>query len=218
MSKSSEYKTISNEIWEEKAKAFVVRCVRQLWGKKAEDIHSWLFKHEFSNKFIQSNMFGWNKKQTSRSMEKWGVEFIDQNVEELIIPPGVVIPHIVDECLLKVYLIDFEKNNDIFLLPGSHKNPVILGNSGENLYICDNIIDGYFIFQEKGELGDVLILDNYCEASEEYLNSIFVKYGQIKIFSNDLDKLDFNAPSEGVEKIKIPGVSIAESVKSGFIL
>lgn len=163
-------------------------------------------------------MFGWNKKKTSRSIEKWGIEFVDQGVEELIIPPGVVIPHIVDEHLLKVYLIDFEKNNDIFLLPGSHKNPVVLGDSGENLYICDNIIDGYFIFQEKGELGDVLILDKYCEASEGYLNSIFAKYGQIKIISNTLDKLDFIAQAKGVEKIKIPGVSIVESVKSGFIL
>lgn len=146
--------TMPNTIWKNKAISFVVRTRQDLWGKHNEDILAWFFLEGFNNTFIRDMLLGWNKFAKNRPSKAWGLpdECLSQGIHQgkFILPPGIVIPHIVNKDLRKILIYDHlnKDSKRCVPVPGSSSDPIILGDSRTNVAVFSNIIHGLFIYQE----------------------------------------------------------------------
>ena len=210
---------IPDEIWKQKAGAFIVRAAHQLWGKHNEAIMAIMFRLGFNNKFIKKNLFGWNMRKNTRSYLSWNIDKTESKKaytsikftdEKFKIPPGLVIPYIVDKNLMKVYIVEYDETDIISFspLPGSSSLPVFLcgaNASDKPLFITDNPVDGFLIHQEAGEIINTLILDSLSihhhgiktiiQSSGKKLIPDYLEAEFINILSNDsfnADRIELN--------------------------
>jgi len=136
-------------LWKKKARAFVTRTHRHLWGKNNEDPLIFLFKQDLTNQFAKDMLLGWNKHGQERTMEKWG---IDGQANSLSLPPGIVFPYIVEKELLSVWIHPMDPCGIPYLVPGSAKGPILLGNPKNPVKKVDRLFNGLRLFQEKKDL------------------------------------------------------------------
>jgi len=154
-----------NDLWKNKAIAFLARSRQELWGKHNEEILSWFFLNGFKNNFIQDMLLGWNKRPKERSAETWGFsnDCADNGFKNfnLFFPPGIVIPYVVDKHLEKLIIYDHEKTtgNPCHVIPGSACVPVVFGKKCSRIAVVENIVHGLLLFQEFPENLTVVVPD-----------------------------------------------------------
>jgi hypothetical protein len=142
------------DLWKQKARAFVTRCHRHLWGKNNEDPLVFLFRQGLSNEFIKKMYLGWNKYGQERGLAKWGLEKEQGKKPEkdtFILPPGIVIPYIVEKELMAVWILPLSSPGSSFILPGSARGPITLGNPTNPIKEVDGLLEGLGLFQENKE-------------------------------------------------------------------
>lgn len=146
-------------IWTQKARAFVTRSHRHLWGKNNEDPQAFLFTRGLKNTFIKQQMIGWNKFAQERPAINWGDTTATGTDKKLFLPSGIVIPYIRDKQLLSVFIHPYEETHDkkTTLLPGSLSSTLILGENKNRIIRVENIFDGLFLFQEQKQAVCVMI-------------------------------------------------------------
>lgn len=143
-----------NDLWKNKAIAFLARTRQELWGKHNEEILAWFFLNGFKNQFIKDMLLGWNKRPKERPAETWGfsTDCSDSLLKNsnLFFPPGIVIPYVVDKHLEKLIIYDHEKTtgNPCHVVPGSAKTPVVFGKQCQHVAVVENIVHGLLLFQE----------------------------------------------------------------------
>jgi hypothetical protein len=172
-----------NDLWKDKAIAFLARSRKELWGKHNEDILAWFFKAGFRNRFIQDMLLGWNKRPKERPAENWGFSpaFSEGFVRNgnLFFPPGIVIPFVVDKHLAKLVIYDHESPSPrpSFTVPGSSPDPMVFGGKTGRIAVVDNILHALLLFQEFPENLTVVVpdvhdkknpMDNALEPSSEF--------------------------------------------------
>ncbi|MFA6011962.1 MAG: hypothetical protein WC799_18365 [Desulfobacteraceae bacterium] len=159
-----------NDLWMNKAIAFLARSRQELWGKHNEEILAWFFLNGFKNSFIQDMLLGWNKRPKERLAETWGfstddsdsrltnAQFKDTN---LFFPPGIVIPYVVAKHLEKLIIYDHEKTtgNPCYVVPGSNETPVVFGKQCQQVAVVENIVHGLLLFQEFPDNLTVVVPD-----------------------------------------------------------
>jgi len=154
-----------NDLWMNKAMAFLARSRQELWGKHNEEILAWFFLNGFKNSFIQDMLLGWNKRPKERSAETWGFSSDDSDSQlknsNLFFPPGIVIPYVVDKHLEKLIIYDHEKTtgNPCHVVPGSSEKPVVFGKQCQHVAVVENIVHGLLLFQEFPENLTVVVPD-----------------------------------------------------------
>lgn len=154
-----------NDLWKDKAIAFLARSRQELWGKHNEDILAWFFLNGFKNRFIQDMLLGWNKRPKERPAESWGFskDYSDSQHGDhhLFFPPGIVIPYVVDKHLEKLIIYDHEKitGNPCHVVPGSAKTPAVFGEKCRRVTVVENIVHGLLLFQEFPENLTVVVPD-----------------------------------------------------------
>ncbi|MGM0417789.1 MAG: hypothetical protein ACQEQS_03590 [Thermodesulfobacteriota bacterium] len=181
---------IPSETWRLKAGAFVIRAAHQLWGKKNEDIIAWIFEHGFKNSFVKDHLFGINRKPMSRPAKNWGIDYF--NDEKINLPPGITIPYIKNKNLLKVFIYSHEgsETGKVSIIEGSSTAPVILSNNNKTCTTEEDLIQGYLLFQEKGEKTDVIIPDYRLKSMDEYTEAVLRKYENLYIRENKYSELN----------------------------
>ncbi len=138
-------------LWKKKAMAFVTRAHRHLWGKNNEDPLAFLFCQGLSHQFIKQMHLGWNKHGQERTLEKWGLRGLKPPGQDghFILPPGIVFPYIVDKALLSILIQPLDPESPCTLVPGSTREPILLGNPHHPLVRVDTLLEGLGLFQEK---------------------------------------------------------------------
>jgi hypothetical protein len=138
-------------IWKQKAMAFVTRCHRHLWGKNNEDPLIFLYHQGLTHDFIRQMHLGWNKHSQHRDLTKWGLSDADMDLSRVLIPAGIVFPHIVDKTLVSVVTLPMTADSSRpWLLPGSGPD-IILGHPDPHTdRACNDIFAGLRAFQESG--------------------------------------------------------------------
>lgn len=136
-------------LWKQKARAFVTRSHRHLWGKNNEDPQVLLFQQDLTNQFVKQMHLGWNKHGQSRPLEKWGLD--GQQKESFILPPGIVFPYIVEKELMSVWIHPLDPSGATVIVPGSAKTPIRLGSHKNPIKLVDGLFEGLRLFQENQE-------------------------------------------------------------------
>ncbi len=155
-------------LWEQRAMAFVTRSFRQLWGKNNEEMLAWLFNQGLSNPFARAQLLGWNKHGQARNPELWGIEPTDDS-PTLLLPQGLVVPHIVDKRLRKITIVSKETVE----VQGGSPEPMVLGKEFKVIALVQDCMDGLFLNQEKGDSLGVII--PCSPAAKEPLDAAAVK-------------------------------------------
>lgn len=154
-----------NDLWKDKAIAFLARSRQELWGKHNEEILAWFFLNGFKNSFIKDMLLGWNRRPKERSADTWGFSkgYSDSRDggANLFFPPGIVIPYAVDKHLEKLIIYDHEKTtgNPCYVVPGSAETPVVFGKRCQHVAVVENIVHGLLLFQEFPENLTVVVPD-----------------------------------------------------------
>lgn len=140
-------------LWKQKARSFVTRSHRHLWGKNNEDPQVLLFQQDLTNQFVKQIHLGWNKHGQSRTLEKWGLNTQDngQQKRSFILPPGIVFPYIVEKELLAVWIHPLDPSGSTFIVPGSANTPLRLGSHKNPIKVVDGLFEGLRLFQEHQE-------------------------------------------------------------------
>ena len=143
-------------LWKKKARAFVTRAHRHLWGKNNEDPLVFLFRQDLSNQFVKEVHLGWNKHGQERQLEKWGLEKKvtrenERQTGSFLLPSGIVFPYIVEKELISVWIQPLEASGIPYMVPGSAKTPILLGNPRNPIKSVTGIFKGLRLFQEKKE-------------------------------------------------------------------
>ena len=146
-------------LWKKKARAFVTRSHRHLWGKNNEDPLVFLFRQDLANQFVKEVHLGWNKHGQERRLAKWGLDNKKDNgkkmetqTDSFILPPGIVFPHIVEKELISVWIQPLDPSANPYMVPGSAKKPILLGNPINPIKSVNGLFKGLRLFQEKKEL------------------------------------------------------------------
>ena len=140
-------------LWKQKARSFVTRSHRHLWGKNNEDPQVLLFQQDLTNQFVKQIHLGWNKHGQSRTLEKWGLNTQDngQQKRSFILPPGIVFPYIVEKELLAVWIHPLDPSGSTFIVPGSANTPLRLGSHKNPIKVVDGLFEGLRLFQGQQE-------------------------------------------------------------------
>jgi len=146
-------------LWKQKARAFVTRSHRHLWGKNNEDPQVFLFQQDLANQFVKQMHLGWNKHGQARNLEKWGLDDHkkmkptdnDRQKGSFFLPPGIVFPYIVEKELMAVWIHPLDPSGSSFIVPGSAKMPIRMGNQKNPIKVVDGLFEGLRLFQENQE-------------------------------------------------------------------
>jgi hypothetical protein len=148
-------------LWKKKARAFVTRCHRHLWGKNNEDPLVFLYQQDLANQFVKDMHLGWNKHGQERRLAKWGFDqkkmggkkikarVNDRQEDTFILPPGIVFPYIVEKELVSVWIQPLDLPGPSLLVPGSQNEVIRLGNPGNPIKSVDGLFEGLRLFQEN---------------------------------------------------------------------
>ena len=139
------------DLWKQKAMAFVTRSHRHLWGKNNEDPQIFLYRQNLTNQFVKNMHLGWNKHGQERTMEKWGLERLapENQPGKLFLPPGIVVPYIVEKKLVSVFIHPLDPSGHTFLVPGSSESSLLLGDPKTTVKTIDGLFEGLRLFQEE---------------------------------------------------------------------
>lgn len=137
-------------LWKQKAMAFVTRCHRHLWGKNNEDPLVFLYQQGLTHDFIRQMHLGWNKHGQQRDFTKWGLSDAGMDLSSVLIPAGIVFPHIVDKILVSVVILPMISDSRPWLLPGSDLDIISCHPDRQTDRICDDVFAGLRAFQESG--------------------------------------------------------------------
>ena len=138
--------------WKQKAMAFVTRAHRHLWGKNNEDPLVFLYHQGLTHAFIRQMHLGWNKHSQHRDLSKWGVAGTEgqQDLSRVLLPAGIVLPHILEKNLLAVIILPMGDGGLPWLMPGSCRD-IVLGAAGSLLpVVYDDLFAGLRHFQAAG--------------------------------------------------------------------
>lgn len=172
-----------HSIWTQKARAFVTRSHRHLWGKNNEDPQAFLFTRGFKNAFIKKQMLGWNKFSQERPAKNWGDKTAGESGKKLFLPSGIVIPYIKEKQLLSVFIHPYDKAENTTLLPGNLSPTILLGDNKNRILILQNLFDGLFLFQELNQTTCVMIHPDINLPMETALKKLIEKAGRLFICS-----------------------------------
>ncbi len=165
-----DYPLKDQALWKKKARAFVTRSHRHLWGKNNEDPLVFLFRQDLSNQFVKELHLGWNKHGQERTLAKWGLDTKKGNGKKMenqgddpqtgsfILPSGIVFPHIVEKELISVWIQPLDPSSIPYRVPGSAKKPILLGNPINPIKSVNGLFKGLRLFQEKKEMLCIEIL------------------------------------------------------------
>ena len=171
-------------IWSRKATAFVVRSHRHLWGKNNEDPLAYLFIRGLKNQFIRDLYLGWNKFGQERPVKNWGFGNSAGPAEKLRLPAGIVIPSIRDKQLCAVFIHTFGSPFDekTLMVAGSPDPVVCFGTNKKSIYIINDLMDGLFLFQEKGSAYSVLVLTDPDRLLNPEHQILIKQAGHVSVF------------------------------------
>jgi len=179
-------------LWTKKARAFVIRSHRHLWGKNNETPLAFLFTRGLENRFMKTKVIGWNKFGQKRSMENWGLAPGFNKESKLFLPPGIVVPFIVKKELKSLFIhsCDDKKKNNTLVVPGSAYPTLILADekSGQEseyrkIVFIQNLLDGLYLFQETKGTFCVLIHPNPSVPVENHVKSMLKNSSAVFILS-----------------------------------
>ncbi|MCA1786252.1 MAG: hypothetical protein ABR534_13960 [Desulfotignum sp.] len=135
--------------WKQKAMAFVTRCHRHLWGKNNEDPLVFLYHQGLTHDFIRRMHLGWNKHAQQRDLTKWGLSDLEDDLSQVLLPAGIVLPGIVNKNLQSVVILPMTIGFRPCLVPGSRPD-IVLGNGRQHPVLCDDVFTGLQMFQTSG--------------------------------------------------------------------
>jgi hypothetical protein len=174
--------------------AFVTRSHRHLWGKNNEDPQAFLFTRGFSHQFAKEQLFGWNKFGQERPLQNWGDKTDSRETQKLFLPPGIVIPFIVEKKLQSIFIHPYDeaKKGKTTLVPGSWNPTMVLGEKKEKIAVIQNVFDGLFLFQEMKNSCCVMIHPDPDVPLAHPLASMIKTAESVFIFSFEKKQLTTN--------------------------
>jgi hypothetical protein len=138
--------------WKQKAMAFVTRTHRHLWGKNNEDPLVFLYRQGLTHAFIRQMHLGWNKHGQHRDLSKWGITAFHGQPDlcRILLPAGIVLPHIVEKNLLAVIILPMDDGSLPWLMPGSCRDIVLGPPVPSPPIVYEDLFAGLRHFQATG--------------------------------------------------------------------
>ena len=124
--------------------AFAIRAHRHLWGKNNQDPLAFLFCQGLTHAFSRSMYLGWNKHGQHRAYDGWGID----REGRFFLPPGIVVPHIVDQTLYALFILSMTDPDHVARVPGSRPGPLVMGDPCGPCQEVRGLIKGLTLLQD----------------------------------------------------------------------
>jgi DNA primase len=209
-----------SQAWREQGAAFVDYCQTQLFDGDNEGI-THLRGRGLTDDTIRAWGLGWHEKARRQSAGKWGL-----TGKPIYLPRGVVIPWRVDGAVyhVKNRLFEVWKRGDTpkyMRVRGGQ--PTLYGldhlKGRETVVICEGELDAVLLWQEVGDLVDVVAIGS--KDSKPPINALFRLVGASRwlvALDTDADTRarDWVSFSNRVERVRVPnGKDVTEFYQSG---
>jgi hypothetical protein len=145
------------DTWQEQAQKLVTVTKKRLWKNLDMDVWSWLHSRGLNDETIKEANLGWIPKDYWQRREDWGLETkIGESGKPkgFWLPEGLLIP-ITDpeKGVIALSVRRFsEEGPKYYNLQGSPLSPLILGEIGRPVAVCETLLDGWLIHQEARDI------------------------------------------------------------------
>lgn len=153
-----------DQLWQVPAKQFLISCMGNLWGGKAEVARNWLLNERIlTEETLRKHCIGYNPKDLFIPRETWGLPpELDERgrPRKLWIPEGVVIPILRGAELyqLRIRRLNFQDGKKYIFVAGGSAAPMTIHNRKKHTVVVESALDAILIDQEAGSLVNVLAL------------------------------------------------------------
>ncbi len=180
-----------NTLWTQRAMAFVTRSHRHLWGKNNEDPLAFLFTCGLNHACIKTYLLGWNKFGQHRPARNWGDRCLDHE-KKLFLPPGIVIPVIVEKQLKGIFIHSYQAADpgSSLVVPGSPDATLVLEAATAKVVVVQNPLHGLLVFQEMTRPVCVVIHPDLNLAMAPHASARIQKAFQRVIYTADAQNHD----------------------------
>ena len=199
---------VPKDKWKQKAKAFVDRCIDNLWGKygrgepstwrqESAEIRIWLKEvRGLSDETIIKTGLGWNPRDYYWARESWGLPtMMNQTTgrpKELWAPKGLVIPMFIGAEIIKVKFrranLGQEEKDRYIPIAGGSKSPMIF--QGENkrvVSVVESELDGILIWQKARDLVTCIALGS-AQSRPDIETDEILRQSELILVSLDSDE------------------------------
>jgi DNA primase len=146
-------------IWQQQASGLIQVAAKNIWHQDNIIYLDWLLKRGLTASTIQEYSIGFNPADTYYDRSVWGIDVPNNSTTKMIVPAGIVIPHINNGVVQKIKIRRFnpQAQNKYHVLAGSNSSVMILG-SGNYHIIVESELDGILLDQEAGDLVTIIVL------------------------------------------------------------
>lgn len=187
-------KALPLELWQDKARAFMVHCSEQL--ERNTEALSWLQEERgLTMETISASRLGWNAKDLFLDREEWGLPSeISQKTgqqKKLWIAAGLTIPFCLAKSVVRLRVRRSkspEKGSRYILVSGSFTGAMTLWQDQQAVAIVESELDGLLVSQEAGDLIGTIGLGSAALKPDSELHERLMKAKTV------LCSLDSDAP------------------------
>jgi DNA polymerase I len=222
-------------IWQQQASGLIQVAADNIWHKNNVGHLDWLMKRGLTASTIRKYQIGFNCANIYPDRSVWGIDVPNSSSNKMIVPAGIVIPHINNGVIQKIKIrrFDPQAKNKYHLLAGSNSSVMVLG-SGICHIVVESELDGILLAQEAGDLVTVIVLGSANNRPDSAVMEQLVNSGLV-LLALDNDKAGIessyhwwiktvpNAKRWAILKGKDPGesyqngVNIRYWVKAGLL-
>jgi hypothetical protein len=173
-------------IWVKNASAFVDRFQQSLWSQQGEVARSFLHDKGLSDKSIMVAGLGWNESDIYLEREDWGLSPIINALNRptrLWMPRGLVIPCSVNGEIIRLRIRRHATSSGqrYILIPGSSMRPMFWSAGKKIIIVVESELDGLLLFQEAGDLIDVVAIGSAQARPDSSVHEILQKTEKILV-------------------------------------
>lgn len=179
----------NQDLWRNKARSFVTRSHRHLWGKNNEAPLAFLFQCGLKNEFAKKQLLGWNKFGQNRPAENWGLKTDDNT---LFLEAGLVIPYIKNRQLISVFIHPLAENRQketSRMLPGSDSPTMVWEKNTDRILIFQDVFTGLFYLQESSCDNTIMIHPDKEQPFSKPHQNLIEAASDVRIFILNENKL-----------------------------
>jgi hypothetical protein len=151
----------------------------------------WLNARGLKDETIEECKLGLNPQKSFPSRESWGLETVIKEEtgkpKKLWLPRGIVIPCYRRGELVRLRIRRPVDDPKYYIVPGSANTPMLLGHGQRSLVIVESELDAMLVYQEAGDLIDVIALGSAQVRPDKQTQNHLLRY-ELMLIALDTDE------------------------------
>ncbi|MCK5686099.1 hypothetical protein KAJ27_18350 [bacterium] len=194
LKKSNKFKEPSDSpcnTWQLQASGLIKIATKNIWYENNVGYLDWLMKRGLTASTVRKHNIGFNPADSYHDRSVWGINNPNNSSNKMIVPAGILIPHINNGVVQKIKIRRFDlQQNKYHVLAGSNNSVMVLG-SGNYHIVVESELDGILLEQEAGDLVTIIVLGS----AQNRPDALIMK----QLVNSDLILLALDNDEAGVE-------------------